>query len=694
MNERLSEFKNMTSAVKTTQVIDPRIEPQPDPVYQYVIGPTQNQFYHIPASSTSNSFISFNNLTTLGVDRAYLDTFEIELSATITFHTNKGTALTFEPTVVTHGNDTVAKAKKLLVPRPDEWTFDSFPFNKCVDSARVNINGGTFFSEPLSYLRAKERYMDQRALSKCYENVCPTHRAFGQTESGMMYDETKETYTGAQAMALNYHDKSSPAIPTRYGKGVFNSLLSEEGMAGGFNNDFIKVTDVTVGESDTVYRVKWREPVMVSPFSSRYDATFGRPLYNITSLDLAFNLQNLGNMIRLANYRHDVADTTNFTTNAGIEAAVLENYLYVTSYDVEITHAELYYQVETLPSNLVKPMTTLVPYRRYVPYITKVDQTPNFHGIIGAPQTVSSGVYTLNEIPTAIWLFVAPSKSEYQENNMSQQIAQISALAGSVTKKPSWDTNKLFAYIKHVSIDMANTTQLLNTCEVHDLYRIAKANGCDDSFLSWSGSNIQAAYFPYLETKYATDITAAQPPKTQWYGAGSVLRLVPGVDLVVPDQALIPGANANNMVFKATVQFEYPPGLNYKEWSLWILFEYVGVGAISPGQCEITMNPLGSGEIMAASPIVSATNESTEGTLGGAGFWDKVKKFLGIAHHVAKDNQLVSKLLRTVVDSGALGEKGSEYARKAADMVSKIGYGEPGCKRTRGGAVMGLGDWT
>lgn len=684
----------MSSAVKTTQVIDPRIEPQPDPVYQYVIGPTQNQFYHVPASSTSNSFISFNNLTTLGVDRAYLDTFEIELSTKITFHTNKNTVnATGDSATATNFNNT---KKRLLVPKPDEWTFDSFPFNKCVDSARVNINGGTFFSEPLSYLRAKERYMDQRALSKCYENVCPTHRAFGQTESGMVYDPSKATYTVDEALALNYHDKTSPAIPTRYGKGVFNSLLSEEGMSGGFNNDFINVTDVTINETtgDTIYQVKWREPVMVSPFSSRYDATFGRPLYNITSLDLAFNLQNLGNMIRLANYRHLGNDTVTLANDQAVTGVTsIEELLYVTSYDVEITHADLYYQVETLPSNLVKPMTTLVPYRRYVPYITKVDQTPSWSGIIGAPQTVSSGVYTLNEIPTAIWLFVAPSKSEYQENNTSYVLPRTGE-ASSVTYKASWDTNKLFAYIKHVSIDMANTTQLLNTCAVHDLYRIAKANGCEDSYLSWSGSNTQAAYYPVKNTTHAAALTSMEKPKTQWYGAGSVLRLIPGVDLVVPDQALIPGANANNMVFKANVTFEYPPGLNYKEWSLWILFEYVGVGAISPGQCEITMNPLGSGEIMAASPIVSATNENTEGTLGGAGFWDKVKKFLGIAHHVAKDNQLISKLLRTVANSGALGETGSKIAGRVADAASKIGYGEPGCKRTRGGAVMGLGDWT
>ena len=30
----------------------------------------------------------------------------------------------------------------------DEWTLDSFPFNKCCEEIRVNVNGGAFFLQP------------------------------------------------------------------------------------------------------------------------------------------------------------------------------------------------------------------------------------------------------------------------------------------------------------------------------------------------------------------------------------------------------------------------------------------------------------------------------------------------------------------------------------------------------------------
>ena len=362
------------ATVKTVQYIDPRIEPQPDPLYDYVVGPIQNQYYKIPASGLSNSNITFNNLTTLGIDRAYLDTFEIELGVTITFNLDGDAAV----------NE--------FIPEPYAWTFDSFPFNKCCDEARVNINGGAFFSQPMSYIRAKERYMDQYALAKSYANICPCHRAICQTESGRVYAAAIDTglnesdgMTAAQAIAYNRPFAEvdgdatyvqSPCVPTRFGIGMYGCEQTNEGINGNFNNSIVQTggsvkklpvnnVPTTVGwehyykadAKTVVVRVKWREPIFVSPFSSRYDATYGRPLYNITSMDFSFTLQSLGNMIRLANYH-------GFNVNGAAGSR------YVKSYTVNIESAQLCYQVMTIPPILKKPLTTLVPYRRFVPYVT------------------------------------------------------------------------------------------------------------------------------------------------------------------------------------------------------------------------------------------------------------------------------------------------------------------------------------
>lgn len=704
--------------VKTVQFTDPRIEPQPDPVYDYVIAPTQNQYYRINASSRGTSSIAFNNLTTLGVDRAYLDTFEIELTANFEFHI-AGQA----------GGVTAATA--VMCPMPDEWTFDSFPFNKICDTIHVNINGGAFFSQPLSYLKAKERYMDQKALSRCYENVCPVHRPMCQYESGDDYTRAvppfeRETqydpsYVEAVAPANNQQFVvadaggqnearmgagykaigrvgESRAKPTRYGVGMHNFMQSAEGMDGGFNNSIVrlgkpltvngqnigytnyhfKYSGTNIDYNYVVVTVTWREPIFCSPFSSRYDATYGRPLYNITSMDLTFTLNAPENMIRLMHRGH-------------VEG------VYVQDYNVTFTDANLCYQVMTIPPIMKKPLTTLVPYRRFVPYIT--DFPPNTipegnNTASGGTQNVniSSGVYTFNEIPTAIWLFVAPSKKFYQSNYDDLFTTGGGDSDGVNTLlHGNWDCNKLFANIDHVSLTLANTTQILNTAEPVDLYRIAKANGCQDSYLAWRGDDVLAPRLRFPNSNLSTGI------ETMYQGPGSVLRLIPGVDLIVPDQALIPGANANNMVFKADVQCTIPPHGSHHNigsadvinttYSLWLIFEYVGVAAISPGQCEITMNPLGSGEIMAASPIVSGTSDSSEGTLEGSGWLDSLVRGFRKGQQVAKDTGVVSRILKLIPE---------DTAQKAGQWAEKLGYGERGCKRARGGAVMGKGlaDWS
>ena len=248
----------------------------------------------------------------------------------------------------------------------------------------------------------------------------------------------------------------------------------------------------------------------------------------------------------------------------------------------------------------------------------------------------------------------------------------------------NWDSNKQFAFLEHLNISLANTTQILNTAQPYDLYRIAKANGCEDSFYSWG---IYDGVEAIQSDGTGVVMGGQQFPKVfqRVNNCGSVIRLKPGVDLIVPDQPLIPGANANNMVLQVTGTFVVPPhAANLHKYALWLLFEYVGVAAISPGQCEITMNPLGSGEVMAVSPVMSATSDATEGNLEGSGFWDNVKKVAKIAAQIG-DSGVISKILKKIPGASGVG-----------DYMEKHGFGEPaGKKRNCGGAVMGRGlnDW-
>lgn len=725
----------MTATVKTVQFVDPRIEPQPDPLYDYVIAPQQNQYYKIAASSKSNHSLNFNNLTTLGVDRAYLDTFEIELTCTFTFqltqpdnnvrpgYTAAGAA---NPTPIsfTDAND----IRRFLISN-ECFTFESFPFNKCCQNATVNINGGAFQSEPMMYIRAKEHYMKQDALVRSYANVCPCIRPMSQYETGRRYwmeiADLEESVT-AMRSCDQARTKSRFTTPACAGQ---QSQSACDGVAyAGMNNSIVKLGKTFVAGNEhgitavnynklrlnTVTNtlsltVTWREPVFCSPFSSRYDADYGRPLYNITSMDLAFTMCDLGNMIRLAppSFGTTAAVGDQIYDGVGI-AAQLQTItrsgygLYISSYDVNIDSANLCYQVMTIPPVISKPLTTLVPYRRFVPYLTDVRNTLTRDGQFsvsrfGETTNVYSGVYTLNEIPTAIWAFVAPSKAVIQNNLPSFQGAAWNPGTSKLfSELPAWDSNKQFAAVNNVSITMANTTQILSTASREDLYRICKANGCEDLFSDWDmgqtfvGFPCKAGCQSLIPTKLSLETFGYGSSQI---GTGSVLRFKPGVDLIVPDQPLIPAANANNMVLQFSGNFTIPPNAkNLCEYALWLIFEYVGVAAISPGQCEISMNPLGSGEIMAVSPVMSSSSADSAGELEGSGFWGRLKNIFRNKDRVVDTLMTVVPKVRQGIDvaEGILNKM--KRPREGDD-----GEGESGSsKRARGGAVIGRGlnDWT
>lgn len=628
-----------TPAVSTVQVIDPRIEPQPEPVYANTIGPDQNQFYKIPASGISDTYVTFNNLTTLGKDRAYLDTFELEITVDVKFKTaaNSGWA-----------------------PPPHGYFMPvSFPFNSVCEQARININGGAFFNSPMSTIRAKERYWDDEKLQESFANHTPCEKAYLQDE--LCFAGTcNNLYFFPHAYFNHWRTR------------MFGEL---EGYASRPNGP-LTTTNFSILDNYTpvasgadpqehVLTVTWREPIFCSPFSSRYDATYGRPLYNITSIDLAFNLVDLRNMFLYLNRS-------------------------TTTYEVHFREIQLCYQVLTVTAPLNHSFT-VVPYRRYVPYITDI-MGPNPDGSVPGntitPIRATSGVYTLNEVPTAIWIFLAPSLSEYQRFEWDGTPDPPAGGTAFYTGSTRHTNNKLFGFLKHISISCGNTTQILNTASIYDLYRIAKANGCMDNFEDWTRANPfdnNQLYYNFVEGS-GFDVSA---PVTV-PGCGSVLRLIPGTDIVLPEQKLTPGSNANNLVFQVEAEFDFNGlGDRNRKISLWLLFEYVGVASITPGNCVVTMNPLGNGAIMAAAPTISGTTserEAAPSTTEGSGWLDKIKSALGVANKLAKDTKIVSSALKYIPGVGEI----------ASNIASQFGYGY---KRPHvdgggeGGAVMGLGDF-
>ena len=164
-------------------------------------------------------------------------------------------------------------------------------------------------------------------------------------------------------------------------------------------------------------------------------------------------------------------------------------------------------------------------------------------------------------------------------------------------------------------------------------------------------------------------------------GMGSVLRLIPGVDIILPDKQLIPGSNANNMVLQVEAEFTFPRlPPEFSDIALWLLFEYVGVATVTPGQCEVTMNPLGSGAIAETAPLQSTTATEPPSTTEGSGWLDTAKDIFG----KVKQSGLIGNLASMIPGVGAV----------AGPVLKTLGFGSGGVKRGRsGGAQMALGDF-
>ena len=366
---------------------------------------------------------------------------------------------------------------------------------------------------------------------------------------------------------------------------------------------------------------------------------------------------------------------------------------YCFDYAVNIRAANLRYQVLSVPDGIA-PSVSTVPYRRFVPYITNVVNLPGESASTaippldyGAPHTVNatSGVYSLNEVPTAIWIFLAPDLASYQTYDTTADF--------NVT---GWETyfgggthidNQLFGYLKHISISCGNTTQILNTAAPADLFRISKANGCKDSFNDFS---IAYPPYPYERPEVTANAATAGWGPAYSGGAGSVLRLIPGTDIVLPDQPLVPGSRADNLVFQVSGTWEYPNSTNKSvNLALWILFEYVGVATMTPGQCTIEMCPIKSVAQASAGPVLTPDEikPPTPSTTEGSGWKDTLLSILRGANEVLKKTKLISSL------AGYIPKVGPAVAGAAA----ALGYGEKGLKRNRkdvyGGSVMGMGDF-
>ena len=584
------------ATVKT--IADRRVVAEQGVVLNQYVGPLNWEHYKIPASGISNSQLTFANLVTLGTNRLYNSSFQIEYTIEVNL-------------AATGYSGSTPLLERLLLMHP-------FPLHWVTDQLRVNINGAACMVRPQETLPQRMMYWRQRVLDKTC-SYCPHTKAASVVDSSYNYYR----YVNELEQYKNFQDT--------YGKSTSKDVGKPLPCISFAWNNGDKVATITI-----------REPVLCTPFNQRLDEVYQGPLFNITSIDIVYQLNDLRRMFACNEYTKfdqvlSIENDALVIGDLNIENRVQSN-LEAANMQITIKDANLCFNVASMPNGMTVPPILQLPYYDNVCYVTNGGFTENDTG----EQTFTSGVYTLSQVPTSIYIFVS-------ENQLfrSSITPRGQTIGGVYTKFGNYYESS-YSPIRSINITLGNNTQLLNTTTEFDRYQMAVANGLEG--VSWEEFT-RPVLEPYLTGVYSGDYNSGQK------GNKCILRLIPGIDLLIPDKRLVGGTDAEQMVFQVrlTADISGVPVKQRDKLCLWVMFEYVGSLTIEPVHASIDMLPLKSiPPIGTVDSIADTTADSAvgggEGTNPtGAGIFDFIKRGYNIGKRLW--NSAIGKTVRGAVDN-------------------------------------------
>lgn len=601
----------------TITVQDDRIQAITDKIqYAVVKGASSNNPIQNAATSVSTSSIVFNqpipSETTL-VDR------RIMIKTQFLFKLQKG-----------------SNTSKILYPQ--SWNFAPFPLHQLCQTLSLTLNNTSVSTQIRDILPAMLRCMDTEDLYE-YNSMCPTSfdRYAKYADEAYGYLDTDAT-TMSNADILHLASGAVNSYSNFQGfKGLRDEFIPRGAFAiDGYFSDSAGTTSITQSAADALdaanaFYVKLTtfEPVLVSPLV--WGKNKGQAgMYGLQNIILQYTLTN--------DASRAIRGINNFATTTLQSILSSEIHLnFLTPQPSTLLNARNvlpHYQIDRLISS----------YPNSVP--TAYDANAN-----GAP--VSSQTFTLSVIPDYIIVYIRPPTS----------------------KLPSYKPD-CFASISSLNIQFANTSGILSTAQVNNLYQISHENGYNGSFLEWAnkawGASSSQGHQSYLPT------------------SGSVVILRFGKDINLPEFAA-PGCLGNwslkiDVVAKQThlgqfVEETWATSDNTARTNtatslgmeLNILAVSSGCMVLERGQSSVHLG------LLTRQDALDASNAETVGFQGsqklvGKGFFD------GLGSVFGKVKDFASNALGTVKNIAPLIKMGANALGKPqiADAMTSVGLGKTG----------------
>jgi hypothetical protein len=603
----------------TLTVQDDRIQAITDKIqYAVIKGASSNNPIQNAATSISTSSIVFNqpipSETTI-VDR------RIMIKTTFLFKLQKN-----------HITNT-----KILYPQ--SFNFAPFPLHQLTQTLSLTLNNTSVSTQIKDILPAMLRCMDTEDLYE-YNSMCPT-----SFDRYARYSDEAYAYLDADTAAVSNADILHLA------SGAVNSYSNFQGFKGlrdefiprgayaidGYFSDAAGNTSQTQQEvaaldANTPFYVKLTtfEPVLISPLVwGKHKGQAG--MYGLQNIILQYTLS--------ADASRAIRSVNNIQTpqlQAILSSEIHMNFL------------------TPQPSTLLNARNVLPHYQidRLVSSFPNTVPTAYNNNSAGAP--IQSQTFTLSVIPDYIVVYIRPPTSKLAHY------------------KPD-----SFASISGINIQFANTSGILSTAQINNLYQISHENGYNGSFLEWAnkayGSGNNQTHLAYLPT------------------SGSVCILRFGKDINLPEFAA-PGCVGNwSLKIDVVAKQTYVGQFNEETWNaadfnprdptgqpslgmeLNILAVMSGCMVLERGQSSVHLG------LLTRQDALDASNAETVGFQGsqklvGKGFFD------GLGSVFGKVKDFASNALGTVKQMAPLIKMGANALGKPeiANTMTKIGLGRTG----------------
>ena len=663
---------------KLTKMIDPRVDIDSVADYDknvvaYVGARNWNKF-RFNKDYTNPSQLKFSNIKTPGAGYLIDMKWWLEYTIKIKF---KGCPCPNQdhdtPNVLWGAKDNVFLKDDMMYFRP-------FPLHQCTDNIHLRLNNRDMISYPTQTLNQRMEYWQQDKFRES-SNFAPHRKSNVQDTNCYLSGKDKGRWPMLD-LGSSYDGDFGNETAIVDGHIKFGDRTVEE-------IKLPKDGDIDAGEKEKAFKLSkvsqeitltLREPVMCEPLDYYSSRTGNKTMNNVTSIDLEYNFNNLRNMIifnraKMCELSAANALNTNYTafgidlkkTSTDYLNLIIEKNL-ESIFDIEITEAHLELDIATPQVPPSMPFVTeYVEYRRYETAMsTNIDISKSLNDK-SQGYVIDSEIYSLSYMPNSIYLWVAPNNTYiYGQNTRCFY-------------------NNSYAQITHLEVDYGNLTKLGHHYSEKDLFLMALRNGLEDrTYVDWTRTKRNAFVQADKYVKPTNKDQAEAIAKNEFFGVGSVLRVIPGIDLCSGgEQTLIGGMKITNETIRFHVTFRplnlFDDGIKY---SLYVAFEYNGICTVTPGFCDLAMIHIDSYNQIANAERAPRYKISR---IYGKGFWDKVKKFASGVNNFAKKTGIVSKVLSAIPQTQMI-----------APAIANMGYGYRGASRAtrmRGGMVIPPGSF-